>query len=149
MTSGRKPDRWRRRAYRATLALMIATLQVLAVVFAVVAALIHVVIFVLESILWPKPATWRRFGLSSQADADVVEPMAFNQGFYNLFLGLGTGLGIFLLGYGNPMGGKWVLLVTLSSMVLASLVLVVSSRRLWRAALIQGVAPLLLSLIHI
>lgn len=122
---------------------MIATLQVLAVVFAVVAALIHVVIFVLESVLWPKPATWRQFGLASQADADVMEPMAFNQGFYNLFLALGTGVGLFLLGYGNPMGGKWVLLVTLSSMVLASLVLIVSSRRLWRAALFQGLAPLL------
>ncbi len=122
---------------------MIASLQVLAVVFALIAAVIHVIIFVLESVLWPKPATWRRFGLTSQAHADVMEPMAFNQGFYNLFLALGAGLGVFLLGYGNPMGGKWVLLVTLSSMVLASLVLVVSNRRLWRAALIQGVAPLL------
>src|SRR5690606_19086085 len=79
----------------------------------------------------------------SQSDADVVEPMAFNQGFYNLFLAIGTGLGLYLLSSGNAMGGKWVLLVTLSSMVLASVVLIVSSRRLWRAALIQGVAPLL------
>lgn len=122
---------------------MIATLQVLTVVFAVVAALIHVLIFVMESILWPTPSTWRRFGLRSQSDADVVEPMAFNQGFYNLFLAIGTGLGLYLLSSGNAMGGKWVLLVTLSSMVLASVVLLVSSRRLWRAALIQGVAPLL------
>ncbi|GAA3728837.1 DUF1304 domain-containing protein [Leifsonia bigeumensis] len=122
---------------------MIATLQVLTVVFAVIAALIHVLIFVMESILWPTPSTWRRFGLRSQSDADVVEPMAFNQGFYNLFLAIGTGLGLYLLSSGNAMGGKWVLLVTLSSMVLASVVLMISSRRLWRAALIQGVAPLL------
>lgn len=122
---------------------MVVTLQTLALVFAVVAALVHVVIFALESVLWPRPATWRRFGLRSQSEADIVEPMAFNQGFYNLFLAAGTALGLFLLSSGNAMGGKWVLLVTLSSMVLASLVLLVSSRRLWRAALIQGVAPLL------
>jgi putative membrane protein len=69
--------------------------------------------------------------------------MAFNQGFYNLFLALATVLGLLLLGWGNPIAGKWVLLVALSSMVLASIVLLITSRRMWRAALIQGVAPLL------
>jgi putative membrane protein len=122
---------------------MIATLQVLTVVFAILAALIHVLIFTLESVLWATPRVWRRFGLSSQAHADVVEPMAFNQGFYNLFLALATVLGLLLLGWGNPIAGKWVLLVALSSMVLASIVLLITSRRMWRAALIQGVAPLL------
>jgi putative membrane protein len=69
--------------------------------------------------------------------------MAFNQGFYNLFLALAVVLGLLLLGWGNPIAGKWVLLVALSSMVLASVILVVTSRRMWRAALVQGVAPLL------
>lgn len=128
---------------RATLALMIATLQVLTVVFALLAALIHVLIFTMESVLWAKPSIWRRFGLRSQADADVVEPMAFNQGFYNLFLALAVVLGLLLLGWGNPIAGKWVLLVALSSMVLASVILLVTSRKLWRSVLIQGLAPLL------
>ncbi|TFB80819.1 DUF1304 domain-containing protein [Terrimesophilobacter mesophilus] len=118
-------------------------MQVLAVVLAVIAAVIHIAIFALESVLWAKPAIWRRFGLKSQADADVVEPMAFNQGFYNLFLALATVLGLLLLGWGNPVAGKWVVLVALSSMVLASIVLLITERRMWRAALIQGVAPLL------
>jgi putative membrane protein len=122
---------------------MIATLQVLTVVFAILAALVHVLIFTMESVLWAAPSIWRRFGLSSQAEADVVEPMAFNQGFYNLFLALAAVLGLLLLGWGNPIAGKWVLLVALSSMVLASVILVVTSRRMWRAALVQGVAPLL------
>ena len=52
-------------------------------------------------------------------------------------------LGLLLLGWGNPIAGKWVLLVALSSMVLASVILLVTSRRMWRAALVQGVAPLL------
>ncbi|HNP16251.1 MAG: DUF1304 domain-containing protein [Salinibacterium sp.] len=122
---------------------MVATLQVLTVVFASVAALIHVMIFALESVLWATPQVWRRFGLKSQADADVVEPMAFNQGFYNLFLALAAILGLLLLGWGNPIAGKWVLLVALASMVLASIVLLITNRRLWRAAIIQGAAPLI------
>ena len=122
---------------------MITTLQVLAVVFALLAAVIHVAIFALESVFWAKPMIWRRFGLKSQVEADVVEPMAFNQGFYNLFLALATVLGLLLLGWGNPVAGKWVVLVALSSMVLASIILLITERKLWRAALIQGVAPLL------
>ncbi len=122
---------------------MITTLQVLTVVFASVAAIIHVLIFAMESVLWAKPKVWRRFGLKSQSDADVVEPMAFNQGFYNLFLALAAVLGLLLLGWGNPIAGKWVLLVALASMVLASMVLLITNRRMWRAAMIQGATPLL------
>lgn len=122
---------------------MITTLQVLTVVFASVAAIIHVLIFAMESVLWAKPKVWRRFGLKSQSDADVVEPMAFNQGFYNLFLALAAVLGLLLLGWGNPIAGKWVLLVALASMVLASIVLLITNRRMWRAAMIQGATPLL------
>ncbi len=122
---------------------MMTTLQVLTVVFATVAAIIHVMIFALESVLWSRPKVWRTFGLKSQADADIVEPMAFNQGFYNLFLALSAVLGLLLLGWGNPIAGKWVLLVALSSMVLASIVLLITNRRLWRASLIQGAVPLL------
>ena len=122
---------------------MASTLQVLALIFAIIAALIHVFIFALESVLWAKPSTWRKFGLKSQANADLVEPMAFNQGFYNLFLALGTVVGLLLLVWGNPVAGKWVLLVSLSSMALASIVLLITNRRMWQAALLQGAAPLL------
>lgn len=121
---------------------MVSTLQVLAIIFALTATLIHVIIFALESVLWAKPAVWRKFGLKSQADADLVEPMAFNQGFYNLFLALSAVVGLLLLGWGNPVAGKWVLLVALASMTLASIVLLITNRRMWQAALIQGVAPL-------
>lgn len=122
---------------------MVSTFQFFAVSFALLAALIHAGIFTLESVFWPKPAVWRRFGLRSQSDADLMEPMAFNQGFYNLFLAVGSVIGLLLLGWGNPVAGKWVLLVALASMTLASIVLLISNRKLWRAALVQGVAPLL------
>ena len=65
---------------------------VLGVIFAGLAALIHLGIFVLESVLWSRPTTWRRFGVRSQHDADVLRPMAYNQGFYNVFLALGAGV---------------------------------------------------------
>ena len=59
-------------------------------VFAAIAAAIHVAIFVLESVLWMRPSVRRIFGVRSDADAAAIRPMAFNQGFYNLFLALGV-----------------------------------------------------------
>jgi putative membrane protein len=116
---------------------------VLAVVFAALAALLHVVIFFMESVLWSQPAIWRRFGVASQQEAAVLQPMAYNQGFYNLFLALGTGLGLLLLvtPIVRPVG-LGIAGVALASMLLASIVLVTSNPRLARAAVTQGAAPL-------
>ncbi|HVQ22191.1 MAG TPA: DUF1304 domain-containing protein, partial [Candidatus Saccharimonadia bacterium] len=57
---------------------------------ALVAALLHVGFFYLESIAFRRPTTWARFGIASQEQAEIVRPMAFNQGFYNLFLAVGV-----------------------------------------------------------
>lgn len=108
-----------------------------------IAALIHVYIFVLESLRWSRSATWRVFGLRSQADADTVKPMAFNQGFYNLFLALGAAAGITLMATSRTAAGLTLTLFAAGSMVAAALVLLISSPKLARAAAIQGVAPLL------
>jgi putative membrane protein len=111
----------------------------------VVAGLIHVFIFFLESIAWPKPSTWKRFGLRSQADADIVRPMAFNQGWYNLFLALGAVGGSIAAWVANPLGsvmGFSVATFAAASMVAAALVLVISNPRLARAAAMQGLVPL-------
>jgi len=111
-------------------------------VFVFVAAVIHLFIFFLESVAWSKPSTWRRFGLKTQAEADIVRPMAFNQGFYNVFLAIGAGLGLILLGTGLTQAGLALAIFSCASMVAAAAVLLVSAPKLWRAALIQGVAPL-------
>lgn len=108
------------------------------------AALIHVYIFYLESIAWSKPKTWKTFGLRSQADADVVRPMAYNQGYYNAFLALGVVVGLVLLFTpATVQAGFAVTVFAASSMVLAATVLITSSPSLARAAVLQGAAPLI------
>ena len=117
---------------------------VLGVIFVAIAALIHIVIFVLESVLWSRPATWKRFGLRTQEEADIVKPMAYNQGFYNVFLALGAGAGIVMIAYANVQAqGIALSIFVLLSMLLASIVLITSNSKLARAAMTQGVAPLI------
>ncbi|BCW65462.1 membrane protein [Arthrobacter sp. NicSoilB4] len=112
-------------------------------VFALLAALLHVYIFTMESITWTRPATWKRFGVASQADADTTRPLAYNQGFYNLFLAAGAlaGTGAIALGYSTV--GWTLVLSSCGSMLLASIVLALSGRKYLRAAATQGATPLL------
>ena len=115
----------------------------IAQVFAVIAAALHVLFFYFESVTFTRPTVWARFGLHSQAEADIVRPMAFNQGFYNLFLAIGVVVGIGLIAAGSVDAGRAVVLFGCSCMVLAGVVLIATSRAMLRAALIQLVAPLI------
>jgi putative membrane protein len=119
---------------------------ILALVFAALAALLHVYIFIMESVRWTTPAVWRRFGVADQQAADIVRPMAYNQGFYNLFLAIGAGLGILLFAMGSPdseVAGRTLILFSLGSMVGAALVLTTTGLKYLRAALLQGTLPLI------
>jgi putative membrane protein len=119
-------------------------LAIVGSIFIFVAALIHLLIFVMESVLWTRPAVWKRFGLATQEHAEIVKPMAFNQGFYNVFLAIGAGLGLVLLGSPSLMqAGIALSIFAAGSMVLAAIVLIASSPKLARAAVIQGLAPLI------
>ena len=71
-----------------------------------------------------------------------MKPMAYNQGFYNLFLALEVAGGIALVG---PHRNAGVALVTFAcaSMVAAALVLVTSDGSKLRGAVIQGAIPAL------
>lgn len=123
-------------------------IAIIATVFAALAALLHVYIFVMESIQWSRPVVWRRFGVPDQASADITRPMAYNQGFYNLFLAVGATLGIVLFWTGAPdtvadVAGRTLILFSLGSMSAAALVLITTGRKYLRAALVQGTLPLI------
>jgi putative membrane protein len=119
------------------------TLAVIGAIFVGIAALVHFYIFYLESIIWSRPRTWKTFGLKSQADADIVKPMAFNQGYYNAFLAVGALIGLILLTTNAQQAGYALIFLAAGSMVLAATVLITSSPKLARAAVLQGAAPLI------
>lgn len=104
------------------------------------AALVHVYIFVLESLRWTHPATRRVFGMG-EAEAQTTRSLAFNQGFYNLFLAVTVVVGIVLAGSGATAPGAALLFAGAGSMVAAGLVLLLSDRSKLRAALVQLTAP--------
>lgn len=111
-----------------------------ALVLALLAGLLHVYIWWLESVSFEK-AGRKVFGVRAE-DVPVVKPWAFNQGYYNLFLGILTIIGAARAWSGAESGLSWVdfgLLVMLG----AALVLVISDRTKARAALIQGTLPAL------
>ena len=112
-------------------------------VLAALAAAVHVYIFVLESVRWTAPATRRVFGVRSEADAATMKQLAFNQGFYNLFLAIAALLGIVLVLAGAPPIGVTLVIAATGMMLSAALVLVLSDRSKLRAAAVQGVLPLL------
>ncbi len=119
------------------------TLLILGSILLGIAAVIHVLIFLLESVLWSRPRVWRSFGLRTAEAAANVRPMAFNQGFYNLFLAMGIVVGLVLVTAPDAQqAGVALLLASGLSMVLAATVLVVSAPKLARAAAIQGIVPL-------
>jgi putative membrane protein len=112
-----------------------------ACVLAGLAALVHVYIFVLESLRWSEPATRRVFGTTEETAA-VTASLAYNQGFYNLFLAIGTAVGIALVPGDRP-GCVALIVFGTGSMLAAALVLLTSDRSLARAAVVQGLLPLL------
>ena len=114
---------------------------VAACVFAALAALVHVYIFVLESLRWTEPATRRVFGTTEEAAA-LTRPLAYNQGFYNLFLAIGTTVGIALVGSNRPASIALIVFAT-GSMLAAALVLITSDPSKARAAVVQGLFPAL------
>ncbi len=109
---------------------------------ALVAAALHVLFFILESVTFSQPSVAARFGLSTADQIAAVRPMAFNQGFYNLFLAIGIAGGLALVAAGSVDAGRAVVLFACACMVGAGVVLVSSSRRFARSAAIQAMPPL-------
>lgn len=123
---------------------MSSILLIIGSVLVGIAAVIHVYIFALESVLFSKPSTWKAFGLRTQSEAEIVKPFAYNQGFYNAFLAVGVVVGLVLTATPSlSEAGYALMLFAAGSMVVAALVLVTSSPAMARAAAMQGLAPLI------
>ncbi|GAA2053420.1 MULTISPECIES: DUF1304 domain-containing protein [Leifsonia] len=105
------------------------------------AALVHLGFFAVQSVLWSGPGVWSRFGIGSQHDADVVRPVAYSQGFYNLFLAGGSLVGLVLYWTTLRDVGFGLIFFCGVCMVLASLVLLTIARRFWLLALVEGGIP--------
>lgn len=113
-----------------------------ALIFAGLAALLHVYIFVMESLTWTTPRTRAVFGTSPE-EAETTKLLAYNQGFYNLFLAIVTAIGIVALAQGHNGIGAALVFAGAGSMLAAAVVLLTASPDKARAALIQGAFPLI------
>lgn len=110
--------------------------------FAGLAALLHVYIWVMESFTWTSARTRATFGLTEE-EASATKELAFNQGFYNLFLAIVTVTGIVIGGLGYNWVGIALVFAGTGSMLAAALVLLLSSPDKARAAVTQGALPLI------
>ncbi|OBB73928.1 MULTISPECIES: DUF1304 domain-containing protein [unclassified Mycobacterium] len=110
--------------------------------FAGLAALLHIYIWVMESLTWTSARTRATFGLTEE-EALATKELAFNQGFYNLFLAIITLAGIVIGGIGYNWVGIALIFAGVGSMLAAALVLLLSSPDKAKAALTQGIFPLI------
>ena len=102
--------------------------------FFAVAGLLHILFFVIESILFQKPDGYKYFKMSEQ-DHKGAKLLAQNQGFYNVFFAIGMAAGLFL-------DLQPLVVFCGLSMIGAGVVLWVTAPRLLRGALIQMLPPL-------
>ena len=108
--------------------------------FAGLAAVVHVLFFVMESILWMNPKVHSRFLVENLADAEAINVFIMNQGFYNLFLAMGLFAGLYILRL-NEIVGKTMIGYVSAVMVGASIVLIFTVPEMVTGFIIQGLPP--------
>ncbi|TGK00970.1 DUF1304 domain-containing protein [Leptospira semungkisensis] len=110
-------------------------------ILAAIVGLLHVWIFIMESILWMRPAIYRRFGVSDSKSAEAMKAVFLNQGFYNLFLAIGALYGAAFYDI-HVCYAPAIMAFACLSVFGAGTVLFVSKPSMARAAIIQGLPPL-------
>ncbi|WP_310785852.1 DUF1304 domain-containing protein [Mycobacterium sp. Z3061] len=113
-----------------------------ALIFAALAAVLHVYIFTMESLTWTSKRTRATFGTTVE-EAETTKLLAFNQGFYNLFLAIVSGVGIAAMFTGHRDVGAALVFAGVGSMAAAAVVLLISARDKARAAVTQGLFPVI------
>lgn len=114
---------------------------VAALIVAGLAAVLHVYVFAMESLWWTTPRVRATFGTTVD-QAEVTRGLAFNQGFYNLFLALVTAVGIVVHVRGSHEVGVALVIAGVGSMLAAAAVLIMSDGTKASAAIKQGALPL-------
>jgi putative membrane protein len=114
-------------------------MNVVTQVFAVLAGVIHVGLWVLESLLIGRPQVHKGIFGQRTEDLPLFRIWSFNQGFYNLFLAVGPLLGVLLYNSGCTAAGQALVIYGCAFIFLAGIVLVASDRKFWRGALGQSV----------
>lgn len=111
-------------------------MNVVAQTFALVAALIHVAVGVLEAFFYDRSAV-RVFLTGSAADAPEVQLWRFFVGIYNIGLGLGLVAGLVALQLGEETVGHTLIIYVCSFMVASGVIFLLTTPRLWQGALGQ------------
>lgn len=126
-------------------------MTVLVWVSALLAAALHILVFIWEASAFQHPAVHQRIFFTRTADVPAIRLWAFGVGFYNLFLACGTIAGVIAWSAGNETVGRTLVIYTCLFMVLSGLVLLIADRmELGRprgkgvgGAAAQGIPPLI------
>lgn len=125
-------------------------MTVVAWVFALLAALIHIVVFTWESLLIRRRGVHEGIFSVPAEDLPAIRLWSFGLGFYNLFLGLGLVAGVVAWASGEETVGRTLLVYICSFLVLCGVVLLVADRLGYShrrgsqvmGAVSQGIPPL-------
>ena len=112
---------------------------ILGMIAALLAAALHVLIFYIESFAWTTRAL-SAFGMD-RGSAEATREMAFNQGFYNVFLAIEAIIGVAVYILTSPVVGLTLALFGTGPMLAAALLLLVTSPDKRSAAIKQGLFP--------
>jgi putative membrane protein len=126
-------------------------MKVVVWIFALVTAVVHILAFVWETLLFQRPGVHRGVFAIPTADVPPVRLWAFNVGFYNMFIACGLVGGVIVWMNGNEAVGRALVIYLCLFAFLAGTALLASDRLAMSrprgkglgGALAQAVPPLI------
>ncbi len=126
-------------------------MTVIVLIFALMTAVVHLLAFAWETLLFQRPGVHEGVFAIPTADVPPVRLWAFNVGFYNLFIACGLVVGVLVWMNGNEAIGRALVIYLCIFAFLAGIALFASDRLAMSrprgkgvgGALAQGVPPLI------
>jgi putative membrane protein len=103
-------------------------LTVITWVFALISAVVYLLAFVWETILFRRPGVHQGIFSVPAGDVEPVRLWSFCVGFYNLFLGLGAVAGVIIWAVGEVSVGRALVIYTCLFMAGCGVVLFIADR---------------------